>query len=721
MVMSKPYRRLALASEVVFVLIILALEHASAFNVPTTPQQVHGQWQSKPSITGTTNVISRRPYSTSIITLQSFRLFRRGSSGHTTPTEENNKVANDTAVDKDDSPIDTKSDKPAPADQTLSPLKTLSINGMSSSVDQSALPLDKSPEGVAKVNGQDLVRNVKKREKSKAAIGTRLRTLKDLVWVREALEDLTAAEFACTVESEYNTGSEKVEKRRKRAVDYEKLLTKLNKRIRDLGCDFTTDPNRDTSFTCSLTPGVGSAAQVYADEQRQALLERLIKTRKNLIEVIQGCKIDIDQDELRFELTLPELRVELPREPDDMNNTNGPKLYVREDGTVDWDGALQDQAALRKFGTAVWARINGREPEPVGVEPPTNGDSHSKAKEVMVQIAETTEIIEARNKLFNLRTELTQLEAQHTGLLNSAIGAGQAVANVNLATLDPELRSKIMGSSETLDKARELVSFQTLVYELERVYTYLAGELGNPAMKGYISLQDRLNIAEFGLLESQIEYFKLEVELGDSIDRDVLTVVQDQMNDFKRRLGIDYLITGLSFDREALMRWFAELLDKTKKTLAFYGKGCRLFWNDVVFTLSLITRAAQGYTLKPREVRTIRRTFKDVLTFIPFVIILLIPLSPVGHVLVFGAIQRFFPGFFPSCFTEQRQNLLQLYETAEYSEFTIDEDWKAKLSRLLEAFAFFVANSSRSIYLRLMQLSQSGIRKSDDTNQSSKK
>jgi hypothetical protein len=58
---------------------------------------------------------------------------------------------------------------------------------------------------------------------------------------------------------------------------------------------------------------------------------------------------------------------------------------------------------------------------------------------------------------------------------------------------------------------------------------------------------------------------------------------------------------------------------------------------------------------------------------------LIIPLSPVGHVLVFGAIQRFFPGFFPSCFTEQRQNLLQLYENAEYSEFTINENWQVRM------------------------------------------
>lgn len=46
-----------------------------------------------------------------------------------------------------------------------------------------------------------------------------------------------------------------------------------------------------------------------------------------------------------------------------------------------------------------------------------------------------------------------------------------------------------------------------------------------------------------------------------------------------------------------------------------------------------------GGTLKPREVQALRRTFRDVLTFIPFTIILILPLTPVGHVLIFGFIQ----------------------------------------------------------------------------------
>jgi hypothetical protein len=96
-----------------------------------------------------------------------------------------------------------------------------------------------------------------------------------------------------------------------------------------------------------------------------------------------------------------------------------------------------------------------------------------------------------------------------------------------------------------------------------------------------------------------------------------------------------------------------------------------------------------------------RRTFKDIVTFIPVVIILIIPLTPIGHVLVFGAIQRFFPDFFPSCFTEQRQNLLSLYESTEYTEVKIDESWRDKLARVASAFLFLTTKIFNSVVFKL--------------------
>jgi hypothetical protein len=435
---------------------------------------------------------------------------------------------------------------------------------------------------------------------------SKLKQLKDLMWVRETLEDCTAGEFACTVELQQQGGGQDEQsrrQRRKRAVDYGKLLARLNRRLRDIGCLMTSDDGTEGSavLQCRLQAKIGMGALTYTGEQRGALLDRILRTRQQLMDVIQGNDIEVESKETSVPfLKLPDLpelpRMELPKE-DVEDVSGGPKLYVRDDGTVDWDGALQDQAALRKFGTAVWARINGREDDAAAA---------STQQAVTAKISDTPEIRRAREQLEMLQNDLSEKETSHYKLLNSAIAQGQATANVKLASLDPLLRGKIQESTESLETLKIKVSFQTLVYELERIFTYLMGELGNPTSKGFIPLQDRLNVAEFGLLESQMDSFHQQFVESEMVDEDVLAVVFEQLTDFKRRLGIDYYVTGLSFDREAISRYINELWTKTKNGLAFYVKGVQLFWNDILFCLRLINKAAQGYTLKPREVRTIR-------------------------------------------------------------------------------------------------------------------
>ena len=513
--------------------------------------------------------------------------------------------------------------------------------------------------------------------------GSKLRRLKDMMWIRETLEDLTAAEFACTVETGLTTttmtdsttpsnnsnpsklmvvaatttttttknSKSSFTRPRKRAVDYEKLLRQLNQRLRDLGCSDisnnidTTDDNdkqNNTGIQYTLEPGVGMGTLTYTEPQRNVLLDRIVRTRTQLIEIIHGNQIEMSDTESIpsfLQKNLPSLpRMEIPKE-DVGEDVLSPKLYVRDDGTVDWDGALTSGAALRKFGTAVWARINGRETD--SMDDPSSSDdddddinhhhSNSSAiaimknnnnsnnntlqlhgtssKPVTAKIVETKEIIAARESLYALRDQLSTMERDHYKLLNSVISQGQATANVKLATLAPKIRGEIQASAVALENMKVRVSFQTLLYELERIYTYLMGELGNPSLNGYIPLQDRLNVAEFGLLESQVDTFNRQFMENDTVDEDVLAVVFEQLTDFKRRLGIDYYVAGLSFDREAIGTWLGDLWVKTKKGLAFYVKGVRLFWNDLVFCLRLINRAAQGYTLKPREVRTIRYVF----------------------------------------------------------------------------------------------------------------
>ena len=83
------------------------------------------------------------------------------------------------------------------------------------------------------------------------------------------MEDLTAASFACSVEAFQMDVDSK--KKRKRAVDYDKLLAQLNKRLRDLGCGI--DDNDNSLIVCELEPGLGMGTSVYSDEEREELFE----------------------------------------------------------------------------------------------------------------------------------------------------------------------------------------------------------------------------------------------------------------------------------------------------------------------------------------------------------------------------------------------------------------------------------------------------------------
>ena len=146
-----------------------------------------------------------------------------------------------------------------------------------------------------------------------------------------------------------------------------------------------------------------------------------MSTRKQLIDVVRGYKLELEKEEdsmdLPFQINLPSIHLQ----KEENVAAPGPKLYVRDDGTVDWDGALQDRAALRSFGTAVWARINGR--DPTSVSDDDDGDDkavgHHAAKAVTAKVEDTPQILEARKTLNALESELGKMEKAHTRLLSS--------------------------------------------------------------------------------------------------------------------------------------------------------------------------------------------------------------------------------------------------------------------------------------------------------------
>ena len=158
-----------------------------------------------------------------------------------------------------------------------------------------------------------------------------------------------------------------------------------------------------------------------------AIGRRILTTRETLLEFIRRSNLDVESHELPFGIQLPEIpeiRVEIPKE-EDAASAPGPKVYVRDDGTLDWDGALQDRAALRKFGTAVWARINGQEPTSLDQENEEDDDkpaeSHQHDDEVTAKIQDTPEIRRKRAQLAIISEQLREQQEIHSKLLSSGM------------------------------------------------------------------------------------------------------------------------------------------------------------------------------------------------------------------------------------------------------------------------------------------------------------
>ncbi|KAL3132082.1 hypothetical protein ABBQ32_008692 [Trebouxia sp. C0010 RCD-2024] len=238
------------------------------------------------------------------------------------------------------------------------------------------------------------------------------------------------------------------------------------------------------------------------------------------------------------------------------------------------------------------------------------------------------------------------------------------------------MASELRDMDEDVSSLSRTLAVRTLQLEMEYIYSCLEDETLDIAQDlkgaGYLLLRQgssdevALLVAEFGLLDQQLANLAAAIEQSQAIliTEDELIPVASEIPDMLTRLGI---AEGLVFGGQGIT-WIKvrlkirETVGKVTEGVQFFTRGIRLLGSDCNNCGRLFYRAALGQTLKPREVQALRRTAWDVLIFVPFTIILIAPLTPVGHVLIFGFIQRYFPGFFPSQFSTRRQELMTRYE-----------------------------------------------------------
>lgn len=320
--------------------------------------------------------------------------------------------------------------------------------------------------------------------------------------------------------------------------------------------------------------------------------------------------------------------------------------FVKDDGSIDVEGLRTLVGGLLDNASMTWKRLNGQ---------PTREAASGEATDVVYESLS----VQDPEKEFRLREEIGDLEKR---LIDSSKEREAVLRKED--QLGRLIRAKeIRLMDDGVSALRRTLAVRVLQLEMEKIFSSVADEIENSDAQ--IMMEQRVLVVEFGDLDERLATLELYIEQEEPllIEDDVLGELAADIQDLKTRLGLDApLYSSATLSWPQVRQFFASTSLKTREGMEFYSRGLRLFAGDMRFAMRLIRRAVLGYTPSPREIRTIRRTGRDLLTLVPFTIVLIAPLTPVGHVLIFGFLQRYWPEFFPSTFNERRQAVMKRHE-----------------------------------------------------------
>ena len=314
--------------------------------------------------------------------------------------------------------------------------------------------------------------------------------------------------------------------------------------------------------------------------------------------------------------------------------------------------ALQSVAS---YSRNVWVRLNGGDPE-----------DELSAKLVQGVVSNLPKPKSLKTEKEKLILRLLIEVQDRDKMFSEVMKARDAIAKEGKDSLSRvRLAEKIRKSEEEVSIIRRVFAVRTLQTEMEKILAALDDEACEAPDRASLS-ELGLLVAEFGKMDAQLRKLVSLVDRKEVflIEDEVLAQLAEDIPDMKSRLGIkdgDGALT-LEIQTERFKASMNDAGSKLKEGAVFLYRGFKLLFTDLGATARLFGFALLGTSLKPREVQTVRQTFLDLFTFIPFIIILITPISPLGHVLVYSFIQKYFPMLFPSQFTARRQDLMQKYD-----------------------------------------------------------
>jgi len=465
-----------------------------------------------------------------------------------------------------------------------------------------------------------------------AADSQRVQRLKGLVFIGEMRAATTSGEFALRLRGAERPG----------LVDYEELCNRLNTFVERL----EVQPPQ---------PEVLSRDEAWRAQEELRLARARLEER--LVEMTRVRR--------RGQEPEPEAAPEAPEEePRGAPEPSKILLYLRDDRTVDIDSVLKESCSATRCSRDLWQRLRGKD---------AHGDDDWTQADEPPQVP--SRVVEKQAALAHAKHELAKAQAMRAKILRLMDGTDK----VGPADIDPQ--TKVGETKKLFRWDRIIIGRQILLVlaNIELLFEIVAVELETQLRRATIQEWDAVGrqlkvlVFEFSLLDKQMAPFQRfvcedpEVVRARGLDSDELRMLESHVARIAERLGarVDCIGQETSFFRPIRHQWSTVKrgLHKIGRGLMFYANGARLLYQDLLHAVKLMLKVAfLGYTLEPREVQTCYRAARDLFNLVPFLIILLIPLSPPGHVLVFSFIRKVYPDFFPSPFTERRQNVMRIYD-----------------------------------------------------------
>ncbi|CAL5361323.1 unnamed protein product [Camellia sinensis] len=90
--------------------------------------------------------------------------------------------------------------------------------------------------------------------------------------------------------------------------------------------------------------------------------------------------------------------------------------------------------------------------------------------------------------------------------------------------------------------------------------------------------------------------------------------------------------------------------------------GSQLLFIDILDTMGLLMKKLRGNKVTKRERTKIERTLADIASLIPITILMLLPVSAVGHAAMLAAIQKYMPRLIPTPYSPERLDIVKQLE-----------------------------------------------------------